>query len=170
MGAVLHLLTQAKPSSTLEGQDSRETAMTIGEVAKHAGVNTSLIRFYEAEGMLPPASRGSNGYRNYPASTVDLLVFIETAKRLGFSLNEIKRGSPSAIAPHLSPRAMLKPLRKKLRDVEAHLAATTELRSNLLDLIHSFEACIATIHTTPRKAPPEKQPRASKAVSISRLR
>ena len=117
--------------------------MTIGEVAQRARVTTSRIRFYEAEGVLPTAQRGTNGYRAYSESTVDLLVFIEGAQKLGFSLKEIKKGAPSAVPPHLSPRAMLGPLRKKLRDVDAHLAATTEQRNSLLDLVRTFEACVS---------------------------
>ena len=46
--------------------------MRIGEVAKAAGVSTSRIRFYEEEGILPPAPREANGYRSYPTGTAIL--------------------------------------------------------------------------------------------------
>jgi len=35
--------------------------MKIGEIAKRAGVSASRIRFYEAQGILPPAPRGAGG-------------------------------------------------------------------------------------------------------------
>ena len=63
--------------------------MKIGEIAKAAGVSTSRIRFYEREGIIPPADRGANGYRDYPAELVALLRFIEQAQGLGFTLREI---------------------------------------------------------------------------------
>lgn len=63
--------------------------MKIGEIAKAAGITTSRIRFYEREGIIPPAERGANGYRDYPADLVALLKFIEQAQNLGFSLREI---------------------------------------------------------------------------------
>ena len=63
--------------------------MKIGDIAKAAGVTTSRIRFYEREGIIPPADRGQNGYRDYPAELVTLLRFIEQAQALGFSLKEI---------------------------------------------------------------------------------
>lgn len=46
--------------------------MTIGEVAKAAGVSTSMIRFYESSGLLPRPRR-KNGIRDYDASATDQL-------------------------------------------------------------------------------------------------
>lgn len=63
--------------------------MKIGEIAAAAGVTTSRIRFYEREGIIPPADRSTNGYRDYPAGLVTLLSFIEQAQSLGFTLREI---------------------------------------------------------------------------------
>jgi DNA-binding transcriptional MerR regulator len=64
--------------------------MKIGELAKATGLNTRTIRFYEQEGLLPDPQRTSSGYRMYGPQDVDLLEFIRKAKRLGFSLEEIK--------------------------------------------------------------------------------
>ena len=63
--------------------------MKIGEIAKAAGVTTSRIRFYERNGIIPAADRGTNGYRDYPRELVTLLRFIEQAQGLGFTLKEI---------------------------------------------------------------------------------
>ncbi|KGJ07601.1 MerR family transcriptional regulator [Paracoccus versutus] len=63
--------------------------MKIGEIAKAAGVTTSRIRFYEKRGIIAPAARGANGYRDYPEELVALLRFIEQAQGLGFTLREI---------------------------------------------------------------------------------
>lgn len=63
--------------------------MKIGEIARAAGVTTSRIRFYERQGIIPPARRGANGYRDYPQELVSLLRFIEQAQGLGFTLREI---------------------------------------------------------------------------------
>lgn len=63
--------------------------MKIGEIAKAAGVTTSRIRFYERQGIIAPADRGANGYRDYPAELIAFLQFIEQAQSLGFTLREI---------------------------------------------------------------------------------
>jgi DNA-binding transcriptional MerR regulator len=112
----------------------------IGDVARAAGVTTSRIRFYEAEGVITPADRAANGYRDYPPATVDLIVFIERAQTLGFSLKEIRAGGV-ATAPKLGACDTLIPaLRGKLADVEAHIAAAQATRDDILGLLATLEA------------------------------
>jgi MerR family transcriptional regulator, redox-sensitive transcriptional activator SoxR len=64
--------------------------LTIGEVARQAGVRTSAIRYYESIQLLPPAQRRS-GRRLYNPEVFERLAFIQTARQLGFSLHEIQR-------------------------------------------------------------------------------
>ena len=63
--------------------------MTIGRLAKEAGVNIDTIRYYERNGLLPQAARRASGYREYRKADLDRLRFIGRAKELGFSLAEI---------------------------------------------------------------------------------
>jgi len=67
-----------------------KSTLTIGELAKLGGVATSLLRYYEKEGLLEPTGRTQSGYRNYSADSVRHLRFIRRAQRYGFSLNDIK--------------------------------------------------------------------------------
>jgi DNA-binding transcriptional MerR regulator len=74
--------------------------LTIGKLAERANVSTSMLRFYEREGLLKPQGRSGSGYRLYGADAEDTLLFIRRAQRLGFSLDDIKlvlagRGQPS---------------------------------------------------------------------------
>lgn len=116
--------------------------MKIGDVARAAGVTTSRIRFYEAEGVIAAADRALNGYRDYPASTVDLIVFIERAQKLGFSLKEIRAGAatPKTDGHPVSCETVLPALRRKLADVEAHIAAAQATREEIVNLIAALEA------------------------------
>ena len=63
--------------------------MRIGEVAERAGVNASLLRYYEEVGLLPPAERVS-GQRRYAESVLRRLAVIDAAQRAGLSLDEIR--------------------------------------------------------------------------------
>jgi MerR family redox-sensitive transcriptional activator SoxR len=63
--------------------------LRIGEVAQQAGVNTSLIRYYERIGLLPPPERVS-GQRRYDAAVLRRLAVIDVAQRAGLSLDEIR--------------------------------------------------------------------------------
>jgi MerR family copper efflux transcriptional regulator len=64
--------------------------MTIGQLAKSAGVGVDTIRFYERRALLPEPARTASGYRLYADDSIARLQFIRRAKRLGFSLDEIQ--------------------------------------------------------------------------------
>src|SRR5713101_515049 len=76
-------------SSPAANQAKRESRMTIGEVAAHAGVNTSHIRYYEEVGVLPAAERVS-GQRRYDEDVLHRLAIIDVAQRVGLTLDEIR--------------------------------------------------------------------------------
>ena len=64
--------------------------MKIGELARRAGVAASAIRFYEAQGLLPLPSRGPNGYRDYDEASLQRLLALQLAQRLGFKLDQLR--------------------------------------------------------------------------------
>ena len=64
-------------------------SMTIGRLAKEAGVNIDTIRYYERNGLIPEPVRRPSGYREYETGDVRRLRFIGRAKQLGFTLAEI---------------------------------------------------------------------------------
>jgi MerR family copper efflux transcriptional regulator len=63
--------------------------MRIGVLATRAGISCSRIRFYEAQGVLPPPIRLSSGYRDYDERALRTLLFIDRGRALGFTLQEI---------------------------------------------------------------------------------
>jgi len=63
--------------------------LTIGRVAKLAGVNVETIRYYQRRGLLVEPDKPHMGYRRYPADIVKHLRFIKRAQALGFTLEEI---------------------------------------------------------------------------------
>jgi Hg(II)-responsive transcriptional regulator len=64
--------------------------LTIGRVARSAGLGIETVRFYEKEGLLDPPRRTRSNYRIYSDQAVARLRFIKRAKALGFTLKEIK--------------------------------------------------------------------------------
>jgi MerR family transcriptional regulator, redox-sensitive transcriptional activator SoxR len=66
-----------------------DSRLTIGEIAREAGIKTSAIRYYESVGVLPQPERIS-GQRRYTAETVQRLQVIDVAKRAGFSLEDAR--------------------------------------------------------------------------------
>ncbi|MBN1312725.1 MAG: MerR family transcriptional regulator [Anaerolineae bacterium] len=66
------------------------TLLTIGRLARRAGLRTSTLRYYEAEGLLAPTRRTDAGYRLYHPDAEQTLHLIRRAQRLGFSLADIR--------------------------------------------------------------------------------
>ena len=69
--------------------------LTIGGVAKRAGVGVETIRFYERKGLLEEPPRRESGYRQYPEEAIARIRFIRRAKDLGFSPGRSKSSSTS---------------------------------------------------------------------------
>lgn len=63
--------------------------LTIGEVARRAGVATSAVRYYERRGLLAPDDRHS-GQRRYRPETLRRLVFVGMLQDAGLSLDDIE--------------------------------------------------------------------------------
>jgi MerR family transcriptional regulator, copper efflux regulator len=63
--------------------------LPVSELAKRSGLAPSTVRFYERIGLLSSARRAPNGYREFDPSAVDELAFINRAKGIGMSLEEI---------------------------------------------------------------------------------
>ncbi|GAC1424371.1 MAG: hypothetical protein PVS3B3_13920 [Ktedonobacteraceae bacterium] len=63
---------------------------TIGELARRTGLTTKAIRYYESIGVLPPSSRGANGYRYYSQADVNRLNLLRRLRLLGISLAEAR--------------------------------------------------------------------------------
>jgi len=63
--------------------------MTIGTLARRAGVNVETVRYYQRIGLLREPPKPAQGYRRYPPDDVSRIHFIKRAQELGFSLKEV---------------------------------------------------------------------------------
>lgn len=63
--------------------------MNISTVAARSGVPAKTIRYYESVGLIPPARRSDNGYRHYSEMDIQTLSFVQRARSLGFSVDDV---------------------------------------------------------------------------------
>jgi MerR family mercuric resistance operon transcriptional regulator len=110
--------------------------MTIGIVARAAGVGVETVRFYERRGLIDqPPKPNTNGFRDYPPETVERIWFIRQAQDLGFSLREIDellalQADPGTDCADVRARAAA-----KLQDVLAKIERLQRIRGALEGLI-----------------------------------
>jgi DNA-binding transcriptional MerR regulator len=108
-----------------------------GELARLCGVSTDTLRHYERKGVLPKPRRLGNGYRKYPANSVDRIRLIRRALAVGFTLDELARflkARDRGQAPCREVRALAA---EKLTELQSRLtemqALRDELRATLVD-------------------------------------
>jgi DNA-binding transcriptional MerR regulator len=108
--------------------------MRIGEVADQAGIRSRTIRYYERLGLLPPAQRAANGYRDYDEHILDRLAFIRAAQADSFTLAEIHRiiaVRDDGEAPCTHVRALID---QHAADIDRRIAELHRLRVELTNL------------------------------------
>jgi len=131
-------------------------ALTIGAVARRAGVGVETVRFYERQGLIAEPPRRLSGYREYDEEVVSRLGFIRRAKDLGFTLKEIKellslRRDPAAPAADVKRRAQA-----KIADIESKIGALRKMKKALEELTsacrgHATSAECPLLHALDQK-------------------
>lgn len=67
---------------------TQATALTVGDVARDAGVAPSAVRFYEKHGVIT-ATRGGGNQRLFDASASCRIKVAKLAQRVGLTVREI---------------------------------------------------------------------------------
>ena len=110
--------------------------MNIGAAATASGVSAKMIRYYEAQGLMPAAARSEAGYRIYSLADVHTLRFIRRARDLGFAVAEIHellqlwqdRSRQSADVKRLA--------QSHLSNLQQRMAALQDMADTLENLLH----------------------------------
>jgi len=112
--------------------------MNIGTVARQSGVPAKTIRYYESVGLIDAADRTAAGYRVYGRHDVETLRFVQRARSLGFSVEEV--GSLLALWRDRSrSSAEVKALAaRRVADIDRKIAELAEMRGTLT---HLMERC-----------------------------
>ncbi|WP_085902278.1 Cu(I)-responsive transcriptional regulator [Kiloniella majae] len=113
--------------------------MKIGQVAEVSGLPAKTIRYYESIGLIEPAGRTSSGYRAYQERDIETLKFIQRARSLGFSINEV-----SALLTLWNDRnrasSQVKALAKQhVADMDRKIAELQSMKDTLSNLIEKCQ-------------------------------
>lgn len=117
--------------------------MTIGELAKLAGVGVETVRYYQRRGVLPEPARQLGRTREYSPETLELLRFIRRARRLGFTMREVER----LVVLRRTRRDASEPARmlaKKAAELEQRVREMQGIVAELKDLVVRCESAPAT--------------------------
>ncbi|MDZ4762710.1 MAG: Cu(I)-responsive transcriptional regulator [Alphaproteobacteria bacterium] len=138
--------------------------MNIGAASERSGVSAKMIRYYEEIGLLAPAARRDNSYRDYAETDIVLLQFIRRTRDLGFSLEEVgsllalwrDRKRSSREVKRLA-QAHIEDLEQRIKDMRTVVRTLRELTQNCHGDERSdcpiLEGLAAPRKTTPRTRP-----------------
>lgn len=114
--------------------------LTIGQVARRSGVGIETVRFYEREGLLAKPARTASGYRQFDENVITRLRFIQRAKELGFTLNEIKELLSLRVDAETSCEDVRARAEAKIADVEDKIKALQRIKKALVRLTRECDA------------------------------
>jgi DNA-binding transcriptional MerR regulator len=110
----------------------------ISEVAERSGFSPATLRFYDQIGLVEPVGRSEAGYRYYDDAALERLRFVERAKTLGLSLDEMAELVP------LLDQHQCGPVQDRLRVlVDSKVADTQRQTAELVALLGQLQAVAA---------------------------
>ncbi|MGD1174392.1 helix-turn-helix domain-containing protein [Mycobacterium seoulense] len=121
--------------------------LTIGEVARRAGVAATTLRYYEQIGLVPAPGR-LGGQRRYDDSVLARLEVIRLCKSAGFALEEIQLLFADDAPGRPASRALAE---AKLAEIDAQMESLARPRAviewGMRCTCPSIDACTCGIHT-----------------------
>ncbi len=115
----------------------------ISQLSKDTGIPIGTIRFYEKSGLIKGKKRDdvkTNNYLFYAEDADDKLRFIQMAKAVGFTLNEIKEVIDIWYQKKISKSAQLDVLNKKLLQIDEKIQELKAMKRQIAICIKNVEA------------------------------
>lgn len=106
--------------------------MTIGKLARAAGVNIETVRYYQRRKLVDTPRKPTGGTRRYPEDALARLRFIRRAQELGFTLREIAELLKLGNGSCSQTRALAE---RRMTDIEARIRDLESMRATLARLI-----------------------------------
>lgn len=116
--------------------------LTIGEVARQAGVRPSTLRYYESIGLIPEPVRIS-GQRRYDAGVLQRLEIIHTAQQAGFTLAELRVLFDDVLNAGNTPARWHDLIQRKHHELSRLLLNVTSMKMLLEDIMDCDDTQLA---------------------------
>ena len=110
--------------------------MNIGAAAERSGMPPKTIRYYESVGLIAPAERRGNGYRDYSDKDVATLRFVHRARGLGFTIEECRELLALYRDRDRASSEVKKMALDRVTTIDSKIAELQGMRTALLTLAH----------------------------------
>lgn len=110
------------------------SVLTIGRLARAAGVHIETIRYYQRRGLLGTPRKPPGGIRVYPPEALERLRFIKRAQQLGFPLRAVRELLALGSGRCADTRRLAE---THVAEIEARLRDLTRMRRTLAQMIRA---------------------------------
>jgi DNA-binding transcriptional MerR regulator len=118
--------------------------LSIGALAREAGVKVPTIRYYEQIGLLEVPPRTEGQQRRYDAEAVRRLNFIRHSRELGFEIDDIRELLSLSAQPNRPCENADKITARHLDAVDLRIKQLTALRNELKRMLDDCHGgCVA---------------------------
>lgn len=105
--------------------------MNISQAAAATGLTSKTIRFYEKQGVIPPAARSANGYRIYSEQQLEVLRFIKRSRDMGFSLEESRALFQLSQDPSRTSASVKQKAEQQIQRIDQQIESLQQMRAML---------------------------------------
>ena len=117
-------------------KEKKTQSYKISDVSEKTGLSVDTLRYYEKIGLLKKISRVSSGVRSYSDQDLSRICFIQRAKTMNFSLDEISQLLQMRENPGRAKKNVRQLTQNKLSEVDDHIKILTTLQKELTLLIN----------------------------------
>jgi len=113
---------------------AKSNGLSIGEVARRAGLLPTTLRYYESIGLLPNPTR-EHGSRRYDSSVFQRLEMIQTAQQAGFTLAEVRVLFDEILWSDAPAAKWNSLIQRKLQEINSMLVNIQSMKRLLEDIL-----------------------------------
>lgn len=128
--------TESTSKSRSNKRSQGQAQYRIGDVTRLIGLSADTLRYYEKINLLRAVGRSASGIRAYDERDLSRLRFIQRAKAMNFSLDEIAQLLEMREDPQHARNDVRELTHRKLEEVEGHMEELDTLRKELTLLIN----------------------------------
>lgn len=120
--------------------ETKATPLTIGALARAAGVGVETVRYYERRGLLERPEGRHGAFRVYPEEAVRRIRSIKRAQSLGFSLEEIRELLGLRFSDQARCRDVQRRAERKIEEIDERIRTLRAVRAELESLAAACRA------------------------------